>query len=99
MKRPERVDGYWRLPKKDLIFPCVAAFQQGKIRIARGLKDRVALVEELKNYRRKTNIATGGMQFEPWRESAHADLLFALALSLWGWQTPYRGSTKLRLMR
>jgi hypothetical protein len=99
MKRPERVDGYWRLPKKDLIFPCVAAFQQGKIRIARGLKDRDALVEELKNYRRKTNIATGGMQFEPWRESAHDDLLFALALSLWGWQTPYRGSTKLRLMR
>ncbi len=90
MKRPEKADGYWRIPKRDLVFPCVAAFQQGKVRIARGLKDRDALVEELKNYRRKTNISTGNMVFEPWRDSQHDDLLFSLALALWGWQQPKR---------
>src|SRR5215217_3290392 len=87
LKRPTRTDGYWSVPKKDLVFSAVAAFQQGKIRIAKGIKDRDALVHELKNYSRTTNIATGNMAFEPWRESDHDDLLFAVCLALWGWQT------------
>jgi Terminase RNaseH-like domain len=98
LKRPERTNGYWSVPKKDLVFPAVAAFQQGKIRIAKGIKDRDALVNELKNYRRVTNIATGNMAFEPWRESDHDDLLFATCLALWGWQTQKRGSSRLRVI-
>ena len=98
LKRPERAHGYWSVPKKDLVFPAVAAFQQGKIRIAKGIKDRGALVNELKNYRRTTNIATGNMVFEPWRESDHDDLLFAVCLSLWGWQQR-RGQSRLILVR
>ncbi len=98
LKRPERAHGYWSVPKKDLVFPAVAAFQQGKIRIAKGIKDRDALVNELKNYRRTTNIATGNMSFEPWRESDHDDLLFAMCLSLWGWQQR-RGQSRLILVR
>jgi hypothetical protein len=97
LKRPTRTDGYWSVPKKDLVFPAVAAFQQGKIRIGK-VQDRDALVNELKNYRRTTNIATGNMAFEPWRESEHDDLLFAVCLSLWGWQTR-RGQTRLRVIR
>jgi hypothetical protein len=98
LKRPERTNGYWSVPKKDLVFPAVAAFQQGKIRIAKRLTDRDALVNELKNYKRTTNIATGSMAFEPWRESDHDDLLFALCLALWGWtQRPRR--TTLRLVQ
>jgi hypothetical protein len=99
LKRPSRSDGYWSVPKRDLVFSTVAAFQQGKIRIAKGIKDRDALVSELKNYRRKVNIATGGMQFEPWRESEHDDLLFATCLALWGWEVKRRGTTKLRIIR
>jgi hypothetical protein len=37
--------------------------REGKIRIAKGIKDRDALVHELKNYSRTTNIATGNMAF------------------------------------
>ena len=99
LKRPSRSDGYWSLPKHELIFPAVAAFQQGKIRIAKGIKDRDALVDELKNYRSKVNIATGNLAFEPWRESAHDDLLFATCLALWGWEVKRRGTTKLRIIR
>src|SRR5215208_3968712 len=40
LKKPTRTHGYWSAPKKDLVFPAVAAFQQGKIRIAKGIKDR-----------------------------------------------------------
>src|SRR5918997_1066774 len=97
LKRPTRANGFWSVPKKDLVFPAVAAFQQGKIRIAKGIKDRDALVNELKNYRRTTNIVSGNMAFEPWRESDHDDLLFAVCLSLWGWQTR-RGQTTLRII-
>jgi hypothetical protein len=97
LKRPARTNGYWSVPKKDLVFPAVAAFQQAKIRIGK-VKDREALVNELKNYRRTTNIATGNMAFEPWRESDHDDLLFATCLALWGWQQR-RGQTRLRIIR
>src|SRR5919112_1162274 len=97
LKRPTRANGYWSVPKKDLVFPAVAAFQQGKIRIGK-VADRGALVNELKNYRRTTNIDTGNMAFEPWRESEHDDLLFAVCLALWGWQTR-RGQTTLRVIR
>jgi hypothetical protein len=97
LKRPTRANGYWSVPKKDLVFPAVAAFQQGKIRIGK-VADREALVNELKNYRRTTNIATGNMAFEPWRESDHDDLLFAVCLALWGWQQR-RGQTRLRVIR
>ena len=85
------------MPKKDLVFPAVAAFQQGRIRIGK-VQDRDALVNELRNYKRTTNIATGNMAFEPWRESDHDDLLFAVCLSLWGWQTR-KGQTRLRVIR
>jgi hypothetical protein len=98
LKKPKSKNRYWSVPKKDLIFPAVAAFQQGKIRIARGIKDRDALVNELKNYSRKVNIATGTLAFEPWREELHDDLLFALCLSLWGWQVR-KGNTTLRIIR
>jgi hypothetical protein len=98
LKRPDRSNGYWSVPKRDLVFAAVAAFQQGKIRIAKGIKDREALVHELKNYRRTTNIATGKMAFEPWRESDHDDLLFAVCLALWGWQVQRRGTTRLRII-
>ena len=99
LKRPTRSGGYWSVPKRDLVFSTVAAFQQGKIRIAKGIKDRDALVNELRNYRRTTNIATGNMAFEPWRESEHDDLLFATCLALWGWEVKRRGTTKLRIIR
>lgn len=98
LKKPQSRHGYWSVPKKDLVFPAVASFQQGRIRVAKGIKDRDALVNELRNYKRTTNIATGNMAFEPWRESDHDDLLFAVCLALWGWQQR-RGQTTLRVIR
>jgi hypothetical protein len=98
LKRPDRSNGYWSVPKRDLVFAAVAAFQQGKIRIAKDIRDREALVHELKNYRRTTNIATGNMAFEPWRESDHDDLLFSVCLALWGWQVQKRGTTRARII-
>lgn len=99
LKRPSRTSGYWSVPKRDLIFPCVACFQQKRLRIARGIEDKDALVQELKSYRRAVNIQTGNQVFEPWRESDHDDLLFAVCLSLWGWQTRNPGTRKMVVIR
>ena len=85
VKRPKTRRDYWSVPKKDLIFPAVTHFQQKRLRIARDVTDKNALVNELTNYRRNINIATGNMSFEPWRDGQHDDLLFAVALALWGW--------------
>jgi hypothetical protein len=85
VRRPRSRRDYWSVPKKDLVFPAVTAFQQHKLRIAKDVTDKAALVRELTNYRRNINIATGNLSFEPWRESDHDDLLFAVALALWGW--------------
>jgi hypothetical protein len=85
VKRPRTRRDYWSVPKKDLVFPAVTHFQQKRLRIARDVTDKRALVDELTNYRRNINIANGNMSFEPWREGQHDDLLFAVALALWGW--------------
>jgi hypothetical protein len=97
-KKPQsRQEYHWSVPKKDLVFPSVVAFQQDKLRIARDVDDKDALVDELKNYQRKINIATGNMTFEPWRENQHDDALFATCLALWGWkQSP--GQRSLRVV-
>jgi hypothetical protein len=91
---PRRHGDYWAVSKRDIVFPTVTLFQQRRLRIAQGLdaKATQALTHELQSYKRSVNIATGHTSFEPWRESDHDDLLFALALALWGWQqgTPRR---------
>jgi hypothetical protein len=98
VQKPSSANRYWRVPKQELIFPLVASFQQRKVRIAKSVKDKETLKTELLNYRRNTNIATGNMTFEPWREGDHDDLLFAVALALWGWRQP-KGQTRVRLIR
>jgi hypothetical protein len=100
LKRPQREHGYWSVPKKDLVFPAVAVFQQQRLAISPKLKGKhlSALLHELKNYKRTTNIATGNMTFEPWRESDHDDLLFAVCLALFGWQVQSRGTRTLRVI-
>jgi hypothetical protein len=41
------------------------------------------LMEELKNFRVKINLATGHESFEAWRERDHDDLVLAVALGCW----------------
>jgi hypothetical protein len=99
LQRPRGSRDYWKVPKKDLIFPLVAAFQQRRVRIAKGVEHKDTLAEELRNYKRKVNIATGNLTFEPWREREHDDLLFAASLAYFGWVVPqYRGNPYLRLV-
>jgi hypothetical protein len=78
-------DGYWHVPKRDLVHAGIVAYQNGALRVGK-LRYRSVLEEELANYRLKQNIATGHAAFEPLREGQHDDLLFAVCLGVWAWE-------------
>ncbi len=80
--------GVWRVPKKALISAFEASFYRGDVKIAEELELTKALVDELMNFKRDVNIATGNVAFEPWREAQHDDLLFAACLACWGAMRP-----------
>ena len=75
----EPIHGFLNVPKRDLIYASVAAFQTKKLSIASTLAHAPALVEELHNFRRKVS-ETGRGTYESGR---HYDLVFALSLSVW----------------
>jgi len=80
-------DAWISLPKHELIFNGgVIPLQDGRLKWGPKIRERRVLEEELSNYRRKINIGTTSLQFEPWRESEHDDLLFALCLACWAWR-------------
>jgi hypothetical protein len=91
---------YYKIPKRDLVFPLVAAMQRGQVRLAKDLEaaDKEQFLHELLHYRRKVNISTGNEAYESWRERDHDDELFATALALWGFEQR-RGQRKLRVYR
>jgi hypothetical protein len=85
-ERTSKSGGFYRVPKQDLIGAGVVAFQNQQLLIPASLKLRDVLIDELLNYRRVTNIATGHNAFEPWREREHDDVLFATCLGCWAFE-------------
>jgi hypothetical protein len=74
--------GYYHLPKRDAIVRVIAALQTKSLRIAATLPFGPALTQEMINMEVRVTTA-GNEQFGAWREGAHDDLVFALALSCW----------------
>jgi hypothetical protein len=74
--------GKLTVPKRDLITTTQLLLQNGRLRIASGILDATALVEELLSYRVTISDA-GHDSYGPWREQAHDDLVLALAVAAW----------------
>ena len=72
-----------KVPKRELISTLVAVFQTERLKIAAGLAEGPALVNELVNFKVKVNLATGHDSYEAWRESVHDDLVLAVAMAVW----------------
>jgi hypothetical protein len=70
-----QVDGFWRVPKADLIVGLQVMLQTGELEIAEGLRDGPALVRELSEMRVSEE--------EGWKSGPHDDLVFAVALATW----------------
>ena len=72
----------YNVPKRDLISALQVAFQNGNLRIAKGLPEADTLVRELTNFKVKINI-NGHDQYEAWREGVHDDLVLSAAIGVW----------------
>ena len=78
-----QVNGYYGVPKRDLIIGLQVMLQQRKLQIAAGMEYGEALVREMAEMRVKVT-ASGHEQYGVWREGEHDDLVFAVALACWG---------------
>ena len=70
----------WRVPKKALLRPLVAATEAGRLRVAKGLREAEAFQRELQAFQRRITArgysAFGGV-------GEHDDLVIAVALICW----------------
>lgn len=71
----------WNFPKQDLVGTLQVALQQGRLRIADGLRLADQLERELVNFRQKITAA-GGTTFDHGAGEGHGDLAVALMLAL-----------------
>ena len=83
-----RTDGYYGVPKRDLVTGLQVLLQSGGLQIAAGIPYGAALVEEMAEMRAKVTPA-GNMQFGAWREGTHDDLVLAVALACWAARRRY----------
>ena len=84
----------WRVPKKALLRPLVAATEAGRLKVAKGLREAEAFQRELQAFQRRIT-ESGHSAFEG--VGAHDDLVIASALIAWwahrrrdylSWQPP-----------
>ena len=75
-------DGYYRVPKRDLMSRLEVLLQREELQIAAALKWSPALQEEMRRMQVKTT-SSGREQYGAWREGEHDDLVFAVALACW----------------
>ena len=86
-----RSEGYYRVPKRDLITGLQILLQNGGLQIAGRMAYAAELAAEMAEMRVKVTAA-GNTQFGVWRESAHDDLVLAVALACWGARKVYPSS-------
>ena len=80
--------GWYRVPKKDLISGLQVLLQRGGLQIAAGLELGPTLEQELGDMEVRTT-PTGREQYGAWRTGQHDDLVLALALACWGARKMY----------
>ena len=94
--KAHRVDGTWRVPKRDLVGALEVPFHTGALKVAESLELWPTLKGELQTFKRKINLKTAHDSYEHWRESDHDDLVLATALACWEITRP---KSVLRLVR
>jgi len=73
----------YHVPKRDLIVTLQVTFQDGRLKIAKGLTLRDIFKQELKDFRIKINLATAHDSYGAWREGQHDDIVLSVALACW----------------
>ena len=79
----------FNVPKRDLVSALQVAFQNGQLKIAKGLPESDTLVKELINFKVKINV-NGHDSYESWRENIHDDIVLSAAMGVWIASRPER---------
>ena len=85
-------DGFWHVPKRELVRALVRAFEADRLRIAAGLRYAKAVAGELRAFQRK--ITGAGRTAYGAKGGAHDDLVIALALAGWWMDAPVNALNK-----
>lgn len=93
--------GYFRVPKRDLITGLQVLLQRHGLEIAGRMSFSETLLKEMADMR--VRVSAGGReQYGAWREGQHDDLVLAVALACWGvrrvWQEKAVGERTVRLV-
>ncbi len=81
-------NGFYSVPKRDLVTGLQVLLQRGGLQIASGLKHGPDLVTELTEMRVRVG-GEGREQYGAWREGTHDDLVFVVALAYWAARKTY----------
>jgi len=77
----EQADGWWHVPKKELVATVQVLLQQRRLRFAQGLPETALLTGELQSF--QVNVTANANETFSAREGQHDDLVLALALACW----------------
>lgn len=80
----------WHIPKREIIFALILAFQRKRIKIANTLTEAPTLVKELSNFKMKVNLKTGHDSYEAWRDGQHDDLVLSVGMAVYASNLGYR---------
>jgi hypothetical protein len=88
-----REQGFYRVPKRDLIIGLQVLLQRRGLQISSKLPFARKLVEEMEAMEVRVSPA-GNEQYAAWREGTHDDLVFAVALAYWSLEKAYPGEAR-----
>jgi len=74
-------EGHYNVPKRELITGLQIHLQNGTLKIAKGIKEGAALVEELANF--QTKISDSGRDTYGGRSGVHDDIVLSVAMGVW----------------
>jgi len=74
-------DGHHNVPKRELVSCLQIQLQNNRLKIAKGLKEANALIEELSNF--QTKISDSGKDTYNGRNGVHDDIVLSVAMGVW----------------
>lgn len=78
---PTYTKQHYNVPKRDLVTNLQVLLQNNQLRIANGLKEANALIEELANF--QTKISDSGRDTYNGRSGVHDDIVLSVAMGAW----------------
>ena len=88
----------WRVPKADLVAAGQLVAQQGRVRIAQGIRYADDFRTQMEGFRGKVNEATGRKKYENENDEIHDDMVVCYLMAAW-WMVQGQGAAAVKERR